>query len=360
MKPILNLISLVAIIFFSACQSEDDFASVQEDVVANIEADALSSSTTQTLFEKTLVEGLASPVGVEFVPALGGVVVAEAGTGNDDGQITLYRGGRTVVLADGFPSVVRPDGNVEGTTHIAFRRGILWIVNGVSGQLYRLNVRRFRQEQPPIAADDLPFDDLRDFIFSQGFTDSNIYKIVFDERGNAYITDSGANIVVKRSTGGQLSIFAEIPQIPNPTPVGAPTVEAVPTGIAYNGTSFFVSAFGGFPFAPGSSRIYKISTNGEIIGFQEGYTTLIDLEFSEPRPHSLFALQLGTFGETGFAPDSGALILATPQGPVSLVEGLNFPNGLEVLSGKSFAKAYVTSIADGTLTVYLLNLAHPA
>ncbi len=360
MKPFIKLTTLVALIFFSACQSEEDFMSVQEDVTANIEADALSNATTQVLVEKTLVEGLASPVGVEFVPALGGFVIAEAGTGNNDGQITLYRGGRTVVLADGFPSVIRPDGNAEGTTHIAFRRGILWIVNGVSGKLYRLNIRRFRQEQPPISADDLPFDDLKDFVFSEGFTDSNIYKVIFDERGNAYITDSGANVVVKRSARGELSIFATIPQIPNPTPVGAPTVEPVPTGIAYNGTSFFVSAFGGFPFAPGSSRIYEINRNGEIVDFQAGYTTLIDLEFGEPRPRSLFALRFGTFGETGFEAGSGALVLATPQGPVNLVEGLNFPNGLEVFSGRSTAKAYVTSIADGTLMVYLINLVSPA
>lgn len=359
MKPFANLTLLVAIIFFSACQSEDDFMSVREDVTANIEADALSN-TTQVLFEKTLLEGLKSPVGVEFVPALGGIVIAEAGTGNNDGQITLYRWGKTVVLADSFPSVIRPDGNAEGTTHIAFNRGVLWIVNGVSGKLYRLNVRRFRQEQPPISADDLPFDDVKAFIFSQGFTDSNIYKIVFDERGNAYITDSGANVVVKRSVEGELSIFAEIPPIPNPTPVGAPLVEPVPTGLTYNGTSFFVSAFGGFPFAPGTSRIYEINKNGEIVGFQEGYTTLIDLEFSEPQPRSLFALQLGTFGEAGFEPNTGSLVLATPQGPVNVIEGLNFPNGLEILAGRSTAKAYITSIADGTLTVYFFNLANPA
>ena len=360
MKNFANLFFLVAIISFSACQSEDDLMEVREDVAVNMKADVQVNTATQVLFEKTLVDGLKSPVGVEFVSELGGVVIAEAGTGNNDGQITLYRRGMTVVLADSFPSVVRPDGNVEGTTHIAINRGVLWIVNGVSGKLYRFSLWKYRSEQPPISADDLPSDDIKAFIFSQGFTDSNIYKIIFDERGNAYVTDSGANVVVKRSKEGKLSIFAKIPKIPNPTPVGAPTVEAVPTGIAYNGKNFFVSAFGGFPFAPGSSRIYEINKSGEIVGFQEGYTTLIDLEFSEPRARSLFALQFGTFGEAGFEPNSGALVLATPQGPVEVIEGLNFPNGLEVLASRSSAKAYITSIADGTLTLYVFRLNHPA
>lgn len=357
MKILFRLFCLTGILYgITACQSENDLMSIEQDVSTQIEVDELRPVNHQVRGEAVVADGLLSPVGVELVRPLQGLVVAEAGTGNNDGRVTLVRGRKKYVLIDNFPSNVRSDGNIEGTTHIAVCRNVLWIVNGFSGELYRFDLSRYQLGQEPIAAENLPAQDVRAFVFNAGFTDSNLYDIVADERGNLLITDSGANIVIKRRRDGQLSIFTRIPPLPNPSPIGEPTVEAVPTGIAYNGRYFSVAAFGGFPFAEGSSRIYRIGPNGNIIDFTDGYTTLIEAEGTHRARHgALYALQLGTFGETGFTPNSGALVRATPQGPEVIIEGLDFPNGLEVLRGGQQTKFFITSLTEGTLTAYLVG-----
>lgn len=349
-----TLVFSVSLILILGCQSDSDLLSAQ-DAERGVVPVAGVTATTPVLAESLLVSGLRSPVGVETAPILRGVLIAEAGTGTDDGQVTLYRQGATSVLIENFPSNVRPDGNVEGTTHLVVRKGILWIVNGFAGRLYRYDLRSYHPGQAPVDASTLPSQDIRAFLFAQGFTDSNLYDLVFDGFGNAYITDSGANVVVKRRPGGALSVFTSIPRLTNPAPIGDPTIEPVPTGIAFNRSSFFVTAFGGFPFAPGTSTVFKIDRSGTIVDSLDGFDTLIEAEFSQPVPRTLFALQLGTFGETGFVPNSGAVLKVTPSGPEVLLDGLNVPNGLEAIQGRFRTRFLVTSIADGTLTAYVVR-----
>lgn len=353
----LPLFSALALVLFVACDAQSDLTGANAPNNASVDAPGAPSSVAASgvVSETVVATGLSAPVGVEFVLRLGGLVVAEGGTGADDGRVTLIRGDSTFVLVDNLPSNRRPDGNVEGTTHVATSRGDLWIVNGFSGLLYRYDLSLFSPSSPAVDASTLPTEDLRNFIFAEGFTDSNIYDIVFDLFGNAYVTDSGANIVVKRTSGGALSVFTVIPEIANPAPIGPPSVEAVPTGLAFNGRSFAVTAFGGFPFAPGSSQIFTLGRFGSIVDATDGFTGLIEAEYSQPFRRSLFVLQLGTFGEFGFTPNTGALLEVTSSGGTVRIDGLNLPNGLEVIDLGDTKKVFVTSIADGTVTKYVLS-----
>ena len=43
--------------------------------------------------------------------------------------------------------------------------------------------------------------------------------------------------------------------VPNPTPVGAPVLDAVPTSVRVYGDQLLVSLLTGFPFPPGNSRV---------------------------------------------------------------------------------------------------------
>ena len=71
-----------------------------------------------------------------------------------------------------------------------------------------------------------------------------------------YVTDGGRNLVwqadIHTSAFAPLAAFDPIP---NPTGVGAPVLEAVPTGIREFEGQLFVTLFRGFPFPPGTSVV---------------------------------------------------------------------------------------------------------
>jgi len=61
------------------------------------------------------------------------------------------------------------------------------------------------------------------------------------------VTDGGQNLVRRVDIAtGTFSTLATFPNVGNPLPIGAPTVEAVPTGIAYSDGRLLVTLFRGF------------------------------------------------------------------------------------------------------------------
>ncbi len=305
---------------------------------------------------KVFVNGLSSPVGI--IPGVNaGFFIAEAGTGNDDGKVTYIdkKGNKTTVI-EGFPSAFQEDGNIEGTTHLALHQKQLWIANGLSGKLYRFDLNKFQPGQLPIQADILSQEDIQSFVINYDFEndtdESNIYNLAFDQNNQLYIVDSGANAIIKRSANGELSVFLEIPAIPNPEPAGfEPTVEAVPSGIVFNGQHLLVSTFTGFPFPEGAARIYSVDLNGHILGYKDGFTGLIDIEQS-PDDQSLFALELGNFGDFGINFNSGNFMVAGEDSAQPLVQGLNFPNGIAFYNND---EVLVTSYLDGTIARFSIK-----
>lgn len=80
--------------------------------------------------------------------------------------------------------------------------------------------------------------------------DSHPYNLTKGADGHIYISDAGANAIIRRESAGHYSALAEIPGFANPTPVGPPQVEAVPTSILFDGHDFLVTTLTGFPFIP--------------------------------------------------------------------------------------------------------------
>ncbi len=140
-------------------------------------------------------------------------------------------------------------------------------------------------------------------------------------------------------------VLAEVPGISNPTPAGPPQIQSVPTGIFYDGHNFLVTTLLGFPFPTGQALIYKISTSGAVSVYQQGFTSLVDI--AEGNRFGRLVLQFGTFGATGFAPNTGALVWANNSTPAKhLTGGLNAPVGLKQFNDHTW---YVTSLGDGTV-----------
>jgi len=111
-----------------------------------------------------------------------------------------------------------------------------------------------------------------------GFRGVNPFDLVV-VGDHVYVTDGGQNLVRKVDLAtGTFSTLATFPNVSNPLPIGAPTVEAVPTGIAYFDGQLLVTLFRGFPFPPGISVVEQIDPlTGAHAPFITGLKTAIDV-----------------------------------------------------------------------------------
>lgn len=291
-----------------------------------------------------LAAGLHNPLGLE-IDKSGAVLVVEAGTGNNDGKVVLItQGGKKYDLITGFPSAIFEGTEPDGPTHLLLADGLLYILGPVGGKLYKADAALLKAGMTPLKASSLPVENIGAYVLGQGYPDSHPYNLTVGTNGAIYITDAGANAILKREKTGTLSVFAKIPGITNPTPVGPPQIESVPTGILYDGQNFLVTTLLGFPFPPGKSIIYKVTSAGAVSVYQQGFTSLVDIAAGG----SLGRLVLGhgTFGATGFGENTGTLTWANGTTMSLLADGFNTPAGLKQANEHTW---YITSLGDGTL-----------
>ncbi|GAB3957670.1 hypothetical protein GCM10028805_50810 [Spirosoma harenae] len=244
--------------------------------------------------------GLRSPIGLTDDPK-GNVWVTEAGSGTvNNGQVSVITPTGTVYPAiTGFVSAISPENSPEGLNHLVYKEGKLYILHGVEEKLYIVDISGFVPGvSSPIAASTLTGFDIGTFVRNAHPNapdpkDSNPYNLTFGPNGDLFIVDAGANAIIRRDkTSGALSIFAVFPDVPNPTypgtvanpAMGPPTIDAVPSGIVFDGSNFFVSTLYGFPFPPGIAKIYQVSGAGtpplSPSVYKSGFSGLTDLIFS--------------------------------------------------------------------------------
>ncbi len=293
--------------------------------------------------------GLNTPFGLELDPE-GNVWVAEAGSGNSDGRISVITDQDEVYpVIEGFSSVVADEEPTPiGVSHMVLQDHTLWILNIVEGRLYWADVSSFQPGDTPMQASELEFQDIATFVLEYDFGDadtgeSNPYNLTIGPEGNLYITDAAANAIIRREAGtGALSVFALIPSIDNPTEIGPPVIHAVPTGIAFNGHKFFVSTLTGFPFPKKEALIYAVDLEGNVAVYDKGFTTLVDIILDPDKKPVV--LQFAKF-EQGFAPMTGRVVRSEENEVI--LDKLNYPLGIRRKGLKTY---YVTSAADGTVT----------
>lgn len=90
---------------------------------------------------------------------------------------------------------------------------------------------------------------------------SNPWGLALTEDGrNLYLTDASQNCLLRIDTAtGRWRRLARFPPIPNPTPIGPPVLDAVPTSVRVYGNQVLVSFLSGFPFAPGNARVLAVN-----------------------------------------------------------------------------------------------------
>ena len=281
----------------------------------------------------------------------GRVWVSEGGTGNNDGRVSVVSGtGQVYPVFTGFQSVVLPaEGEVSSLGHVLYRDGILYILGGYSGRLYRVDVSGYRLGDPTRPASSLASEDIGTFARSQNLSDpidSNIYNMTFGPDGSLYITDAGANAIIRRDKdSGALSVFARFPNITLQNQP-APQTQPVPTGIVHDGSRFLVSLLTGFPFAAGSAKIMQVSNSGVVSDYRTGFTTLTDIELTANKAPIVTQLAEFVFQpptNVGFQPNTGAV--RNESGTV-LLGGLSRPTDIERIGGNTY---YVLTRDNGTI-----------
>lgn len=306
--------------------------------------------------------GFLDPTGMHGVQgsSMGsGFIVSEAGTGANDGRVTFLEDGtfnRQTVIA-GLPSIIS-EGFASGPHDATLSKNNLFVALGktlhptLNSTVVRfdLNATPWSLGMPPLTTADIAeIIPVQAFMASQGYTDSNVFSMVLGRKNNLFIVDAGANAIVRYSfQTSTLSVYVDIPGEPNPTSVGPPIIDAVPTRLRWDGKTLRVSTLTGFPFLPGLAKIYAIDAGKQLSVEQDGLTMVTSFDY-DPTNERLVVTEFASSFDlvTGFAPNSGSVVEFTRTGdrvPISV--GANFPTALmHKLDGTPF----FASLADGVM-----------
>jgi len=295
----------------------------------------------------TVATGLTNVIGVE-TDTKGNAWVALFGTGVNDGKIVVVTpDGNKYDAIINLSSIINPlSGEIDGTAHMLIDGDTMFITSAKF--LYKADISQFTPGDAPLDGASMAYEDIGAFSLSYPYKnnahDSHIYGITKGPEGDIYLTDAGANSVIHRLASGNYAVLAEVPGYDNPTSIGPPQVQSVPTGILFDGSNFLVTTLTGFPFLPGYASVYKISLSGALSVYEDSFTTLVNIARGNMLGH--LVVQYGTFGEFGFEHNTGALIWANGRTSEPFIEGLDMPVGIKQLSPDTW---YVTTQGDGSL-----------
>jgi hypothetical protein len=161
-----------------------------------------------------------------------------------------------------------------------------------------------------------------------------------------YVTDGGRNLVWQADIHtGAFAPLAAFDPVPNPTGVGAPVLDAVPTGIREFEGQLFVTLFRGFPFPPGASVVERIDPGTGVhapvlTGLRSAIDVLVDDDHT-----SLFVLEHGSGALLPPFSGPGSLTRRDAAGSTVVANCLGRPTSM-VRDERSGA-FYITELVNG-------------
>ena len=309
--------------------------------------------------QTVVMSGLDNPRGLAFAPN-GALYVTEAGRGGNgpcvvnpttgetrcfgmSGAITRLWKGKQSRVVEGLESHALPDGSsASGPNDISFNgTGGAYITMGLGGgpefqdalggNFSGTLIHMAASGKWKVVADVLQHE--VDENPAGGPVDSNPFGVLA-EPGGRLVADAGANALLRVAANGTVETLAVFPPLPNPTPVGPPTVEAVPTAVARGPDgALYVGQLTGFPFVPGVANIYRVVPGQDPVVHCTGFKAIMDLAFTPDG--SLYVVENATGGVPPFGlfflPNSGRLTRVAPDCTVTpVLEGLNRPTAVAV------------------------------
>lgn len=172
-----------------------------------------------------------------------------------------------------------------------------------------------------------------------------------------FVNDAGHNDVkqISRITG-DWSVFVSFPSRPNPTMIGGPFIEAVPSNIHRFGNQLLVPLLTGFPFVPNFAEVRRVSlkdaSDEQFIG---GLTSAMDIlkvddETNQLTPgdgSSFYTLEFSTNMRMG-APGRLRFYATPDAAPVNVLSNLITPTSMT--RDDDTGNIYITNIGPGTVT----------
>lgn len=323
---LLSLVSLFSLLLTTSCLDHRELASPSQ------------------LQVQDFASRLAAPLGMA-IDNKGWIWVTEVAAGRVS---VITPDGKSYPVITGFSIALSPENTPDGLNHLAYKDGVLYILHGVDEKLYKANVASFKPGDQPLTVNQLDSEPIGQFVlnyqFAQDTDDSNLYNLTFGPNGDLYIADAGANAIIRRTKTGELSVFATFPNIQNPTNVGPPFIQVVPTGIVFDGTKFLVTNLVGYPFPAGLSKIYQVDTNGTVSVYKDGFTSLVDIILgADKRP---IVVSVAEFGAQGPTPNTGKILSTVGGQTTTLLQGLNLPTSIVGGAANTY---YFSSLVDGTV-----------
>jgi hypothetical protein len=291
-----------------------------------------------------VAEGLNSPRHITFGPD-GEVVIAEAGIGGTESGVGSFEEpvaygltSQVTVVAEGEASVLIPglisrayfgEGSYLGAHKTIITDESIWLLvgEGITPTPEGLPISALVQYDRE-SLEEVNFIDLYAFEAENNpdgdeqTIASNPVDFAVAEDGTIYIVDASANVVFTWTEADGLALFAVYPAAEAGSQVPT-SVEIGPDG------SVYIGFLGGFPFQReiSASRIEQLSPEGEVIATFDGTNLVTDLAFDDAG--NLYAVELADgFGDAGYLPDSGRVIMVTEDGLTPVAAGLNFPYGI--------------------------------
>ena len=262
----------------------------------------------------TLAGGLTNPRSLALLPD-GRLIVAEAGTGRDDGRLLRVGPGGVEVVADRLPSytytpseIVGPSGPVVVGDELRWlqglgpdeRYGALMALRG--GRVETL--ASFR-----LAAQGAPDGDTRI---------SNPFDLLVEPDGTAYVSDASANVVWRVDPERRVRAHVSWTAIDNPVPTG---LARAPDG------GYYVALFSQEPHVEGSGKVARFDRAGNRTVAVEGLTAPIALEVAPDGALLVleFARGFAAGQAVGFAPCTGRLLRIADGRREVLHDRLSYP-----------------------------------
>jgi hypothetical protein len=312
----------------------------------------VGNAAAQSSYE-VVMSGLDNPRGLAFSPN-GALYVAEAGRGGPGpcivspvgeprcyghtGAISRLWMGTQSRVVEGLGSHALPDGSsASGPNDISFQGvGGAYITMGLGGdQAWKSALGADAAGTIVKMAAGGRLKTIADILHHEstanpagGAVDSNPFGVLA-EAGGLLVADAGGNSLLSVAPNGTVETVAVFPEQPNPTPVGRPTIEAVPTAVARGADgALYVGQLTGVPFVQGLASIYRVLPGQAPVVYCSGFKAIMDLSFGVDG--SLYVVENAT-GGLFFAPGTGQLSrVASDCSRTLLLTGLDRPTAVAV------------------------------
>lgn len=353
--------------------------------------------------KSVLVEGLQLPYKLLLTPG-GNLLVSEAGGAPNTGRISMVsRSGNRTSLLEGLPSgPSNPELTPIGPTGIVLRERTLYVAigegdavrngptqgslvlnpAGVSSPLFA-SVLRFQFDEDPdrivspfvmtMAMQGMLADGHEEPLENQQGrrvlvqlltkfqllnSDARTVYRHSDPFGLAmgpgstdplYLVDAGQNTLVEiNGSTGRWHVRSRFAPIPNPTRVGPPLIDYVPTAALVFGDEVLVTNLSGFPFVPGQAAVRTVNPRTGVAGLWiSGLASAIDIGMrSRPQGDQFFVLSFsGNMGATPALPGE-LLQYDSPTG--RSIATFVTPTGMVVDSASG--EVFVCELGPGRIT----------